>query len=246
MGKDLMHTACVCMANTISRKIRLHIMNEKWVQTLTCIHTYTVLQGKLVLINLAGGTRHVFPVASWPVPWVAQWKPSILVCLQFVCLNFVLICIIHWWPLGLVQEVPSEDCRGIYFTRTSYIMLSFSLTKRNCVSQSARLPLPSALKNKSFCCLEVVQFFISFYCFANDCVPSSILIRAAEGEDYQREPWKHWGGAQSICDYGGQMFFSHTASAHCSLSPPWQFFCFSQYQRAHRSWVHGKRCFAWL
>lgn len=66
MGKDLMHTACVCMANTISRKMRLHIMNEKWVQTHTCIHTYTVLQGKLVLINLAGGTRHVFPDTSWP------------------------------------------------------------------------------------------------------------------------------------------------------------------------------------
>lgn len=54
-------------------------------------HTYThffPLQIRLVLINLAGGTQHVFPFTSCPAPRAAQWKPSILVCLQFVCLNF--------------------------------------------------------------------------------------------------------------------------------------------------------------
>lgn len=57
-------------------------------QSNTHIHIFFPLQIRLVLINLAGGTRHVFPFTSCPAPQAAQWKPSILVCLQFVCLNF--------------------------------------------------------------------------------------------------------------------------------------------------------------
>lgn len=78
-------SVCVCMyvcpANTISSKIRLHIMNEQCIHTLAtqkkainlCPHTHkrtgtrTHTEG-LVLINLAGGTRHVFPFTSWSVP----------------------------------------------------------------------------------------------------------------------------------------------------------------------------------
>lgn len=52
------------------------------------IHIFFPLQIRLVLINLAGGTQHVFPFTSCPAPPAAQWKPSILVCLQFVCFNF--------------------------------------------------------------------------------------------------------------------------------------------------------------
>lgn len=185
------HAYSLCMANTISRKIRLHIMNEKWVHT--CIHTKSTgpqsntharthtcilvfLQRKLVLINLAGGTRHVFPFTSWPVPWVAQSKPSILVCLQFVCLNFLLICIIHWWPVGLAQEVLSEDCRGIYFTQTSYIIFSFSFSKKKkCISMLDHLPLPLLLRMNVSGVLK---------CFSID----SLWTRAAEGEDYQHDP----------------------------------------------------------
>lgn len=52
-------------------------MNEKWVHTYihtpgvywaAIKHTLVFLQRKLVLINLAGGSRHVFPFTSWPVP----------------------------------------------------------------------------------------------------------------------------------------------------------------------------------
>lgn len=115
----------------ITNKTLLHTYVHKHMQRdITHTHTHWPFfsQTKLVLINLAGGTRHVFPFTSWPAPRVAQWKPSILVCLQFVCLNFLLICIIHWWPVGLAQEVVSEDCRVIYFTQASYIMSSFSYT----------------------------------------------------------------------------------------------------------------------
>lgn len=153
------HAYSLCMANTISRKIRLHIMNEQWVHTYihthkdstglqsnTHTHTLVFLQGKLVLINLARGTRHVFPFTSWPVPWVAQWKPSILVCLQFVCLNFLLICIFHWWPVGLVQEVLSEYCRGIFYS--DIIHHAFPYEKS--ITQLDPFPLPHAFKKESF------------------------------------------------------------------------------------------------
>lgn len=85
----------------ITNKTLLHTyVHEHTHRDVTHTHARTLaffffLQAKLVLINLAWGTRHVFPFTSWPVPRVAQWKPSILVCLQFVCLNFLLICIIH-------------------------------------------------------------------------------------------------------------------------------------------------------
>lgn len=131
------HAYTPCMANTISREIRLHIMNEQWV------HTYThtgVLQGKLVLINLARGTRHVFPFTSWHVPREAQWKPSILVCLQFVCLNFLLICIFHWWPVGLVQEVLSEYYYGISYSD----IIHHAFLYKKSITQLDPFPLPCA------------------------------------------------------------------------------------------------------
>lgn len=193
-------------------------MNEKWVHT--CIHTKSTgpqsntharthtcilvfLQRKLVLINLAGGTRHVFPFTSWPVPWVAQSKPSILVCLQFVCLNFLLICIIHWWPVGLAQEVLSEDCRGIYFTQTSYIIFSFSFSKKKkmhlCVGPP---PSASAFKNERFWCFEV---FLHRFSLDKSCRRRGLSARSIKTRG---RCTKHlW-----LCDYEGQMFFSHTAT----------------------------------
>lgn len=191
----------------------IHTHEKHWA-AITHTHTYTLafLQGKLVLINLAGRTRHVFPFTSWPVPWVAQWKPSILVCLQFVCLNFLLICIIHWWPVGLVQEVMSEDCRGIYFTQTSYIMFAFFLSffcKKNCSvgPSSSALSLKESLWRfevlyvKCFISLQIsLVKNLSIGCRRRGLSAWSMKIA-------RRCPKHLW-----LCDYEGQMFFSHTAT----------------------------------
>lgn len=133
-----MHTTHV---RTITRKIRLHIMNKEWVltyiicrglQSNTHIYTHISLQTKLVLINLARGTQHVFPFTSCPDPRVAQWKPSILVCLQFVSLNFLPICIIQRWPAGLTQEAASEDSCDLFHSDVTRHAFS-SFINKTCI-----------------------------------------------------------------------------------------------------------------
>lgn len=157
-------------------------------------HTVVFLQGKLVLINLAGGTRHVFPFTSWSVPWVAQWKPSILVCLQFVSLNFLLICIIQRWPAGLVQEVLSEDCCGIFYSDIDHAFRSLKKTKG--IAQLDH----RASKNEGFVYLKVyretftISYLISmihemakqwggvqaFHCMTNGCKCFSLILLLSE------------------------------------------------------------------
>lgn len=77
-------------------------------------------------------------------------------------------------------------------------------------------------------------FFYCIWCLFVNCsicfLPDNLLKSAAWGEDYQREPWKQWGGAQASLPmwlWGTNVFSllrllaePHT---HCSLSPPWQY-----------------------
>ncbi len=192
-------------------------------QTHTHTHAYTCTRlfcrGKLVLINLAGGTRHVFPPTSWPVPRAPQWKPSILVCLQFVCLNFLLICIIHWWPVGLVQEVLSEDCRGIFFTQTSYIMLSFSFPRNAQLSVGPPPSCPLPLRMKVSAVLKFYEENVTFRrrFSTQQCFDKGRRRRglSAWAMKTVRRCTKHlW-----LCDYEGQMFFSPWAAYNTAYHP---------------------------
>lgn len=202
----------------------------------THAHAYT-LQAKLVLINLAGGTRHVFPFTSWPVPWVAQWKPSILVCLQFVCLNFLLICIIHWWPVGLAQEEVSEHCCAIFFHSdiVHHAFVFFHEMKKR-VTQLDHSLLTFALRRESFWRFIVV---LSLKIAAEQCFERSSRRRGLSARAV-----KTVRRCTSVCDSSGQMFFSliHLLSELRTLQliTPLTIFYFSQYQKAHRSWVEEK------
>lgn len=208
------HAYSLYMANTISRKIRLHIMNEQWVHTYICTrlqsntlaytHTYThiFVQGKLVLINLAGRTWHVFPFTSWPVPRAAQWKPSILVCLQFVYLNLLLIWIIHWWPVGLKQEVLSDGHCGIVFN-IIYHVFFFSSFCQNGINQYGHQ-------------WKFVKSVDSLWIRALPRWETQMAKESSDKEMIIRVSHENCKGAYkasvTLWVWGGQMFFSHTFS----------------------------------
>lgn len=81
-GGDPQHSTSVWRGRTNTHKTGLHIMNKEWAPThgrrnQTHVHTLLFfLQMKLVLINLAGGTRHVFPFTSCLAPRVERLSGS--------------------------------------------------------------------------------------------------------------------------------------------------------------------------
>lgn len=185
-------------------------------QTHTYTHTHTSFcKGKLVLINLAGGARHVFPFTSWPVPWVAQWKPSILVCLQFVCLNFLLICIIHWCPVGPLQEVLSEDGCGIFFypdiIHHAFFFLLHTHIKKTLHSF---LPLPSRglLRMRSFWYFEAVALFLHGFSAEQSGKEERIISMMHENSEEARK------ASVTVWLWGTNAFLSYSYFLSCMHS----------------------------
>lgn len=78
-------------------------------------------------------------------------------------------------------------------------------------------------------------------------LPLILCCTSAGGrEAYQHDPWKQWGGARSICDcvtmrdkcFSLIRLLSELRTPQ--LITPLTIFCFSQYQKAQRSWVEEK------
>lgn len=142
----------------------------------THIYTPPPLQIKLVLINLAGGTQHVFPFTSWPAPRAAQWKPSILVCLQFVCLNF-------FANLGYLACWSCSGRPMLFIPLRHNTSRPFYAPTPPNKPASDHLLLPASKKKKSRFCDFCHRFSIE-------------AGRAAAAEDYQPVLWKQRGGLQ--------------------------------------------------
>lgn len=196
-----MHSTFGWRRRTITRKIRLHIMNKEWalththeMQSNTHIHIFFPLQIRLVLINLAGGTQHVFPFTSCPAPRAAQWKPSILVCLQFVCLNF-------FANLGYLACWSCSGRPMLFIPLRHNTSRPFYPPNPSKKPASDHLLLPASKKKVPIC-----DFCHRFSIEAG---------RAAGAEDYRLccENSEEASEGPRLSNYGGQMFFfSHASS----------------------------------
>lgn len=213
-------------------------------------HTYTHFfpqQIRLVLINLAGGTQHVFPFTSCPAPRAARWKPSILVCLQFVCLNF-------FANLGYLACWSCSGRPMLFIPLRHNTSRPFYPPTASKKPASDHLLLPASKKSPVF-----VVFAIDSLLKQVELLEQGIISLCCENsEEASKGP--------RLSNYGGQMFFflpcfsiwaAFTTAYHpldnFAVSLEWRKRCHGRFHREVRSlmpvwWnlLYAKPVLMWL
>lgn len=109
----------------------------------------------------------------------------------------------------------SEDCCGIFLLRHHTSCFLFLLQ----ITQLDHLPLPSAFKDGSFWYFEVIVLFSAEHSFHKSWGRRGLSARSMKTAGRCA---KHlW-----LCDCGGQMLFSHTATLSATADHPLDNFLF--------------------